>query len=269
MGKHDWVSSTYYFVDLTCGSGIADDQGTLGSPLIFERVCRNRDSLCVAVDRVGKHIKRLKKRLSSRGVPEDCFEFVVGDYRKDALLIRYMIRSHARRIPMANGKYRKPLGLVYCDPSGSLVDFNAIGDVVRGSPMDVLVALSATNIKRVVGALDDRNEHLEDGIVAIPKNCWLVREPYRQHQWTMLLGSKSDLMLSKFSKQGFVNLFSPMGARIFERLNFSKPEGAGLESRREDFLRRTNGVCAFCGNTDYREDGAVLTRWIQSLLYVV
>ncbi len=208
----------YRYIDLTAGQGSTPD-GNLGSPLIFlDRASNPKFRIPFRVDLIERepdNIAKLKGKVDAH--PSACsgngrFFFYANRYQDviPALLLK---------------QDDKELGLAYIDHSGDLPDIDTLAYLSRMRPrMDVLLYLSATNVKR---QFQQTGRKLADFLSATGKQYWLIRKPYSgdNHQWTFLLGSNSDLFKPhKSISRYFYRLDSSEGQAVFEKLNLSQEQ---------------------------------------------
>jgi len=221
--KPEWSRREYHYFDLNAGPGLYlyQDEFIKGSPLLFCEAWRTIAIPCQA------HFFEINDSLRTELIwhlrnfmdhhPEMAFSFL-GDHRK--FLPCYFDEADAQ-------KPRKKFGLVYSDPTGQLPPFNLLARMFKGksySTLDVLIYLSATNIKRQLFAYGCKlNQRLEDLLQAIPKKYWIVREPCGRHQWTFLLGTNWT-NFPIFETLGFHRIDSAIGKSIITKLNYTNEE---------------------------------------------
>ena len=213
--KHSF-DPVYRYIDLTAGKGGTPD-GTKGSPIVFlDKLADPKFDLPYRADLIERehdHIEELQKVVWSHPMCiRESVHFHPGNYEDVVLNLL---------------KSRKPyeLGLVYVDPTGKLPDFKALGFISDMRPkMEILLNLSATNVKR---RYSHTQKFLADFLSETHKQNWLIRKPFRgdSHQWTLLLGSNSDLFKPHKSIQNYFYLLnSPEGQYVFERMNLNQEQ---------------------------------------------
>ena len=119
---------------------------------------------------------------------------------------------------------RKKYGLLYADPSGVAPPFNLLAAFASHyKRIDLLIYLSATNLKRKRAAQNGSTPTLIDELSNIDKDQWIIREPHGQHQWSFLLGS-NWLNYPTYESEGFHRVSSATGQCILHRLNYTENE---------------------------------------------
>lgn len=134
----------------------------------------------------------------------------------------------------AQGTDASRFGYVYVDPNGpsipkTLTEFYAH---VCNQKIDLIINIAATSLKRQGLRLDQEMRQ-----VMACKSKWLVREPYRPHQWTMLVGT-NWVKIKDWSAKGFHLLDSEAGRSVFQRVSKTREE---LESEAEGRIDSERG----------------------------
>ena len=168
--KYPWHVHKYYYMDVTCGSGINPETKENGSPIIFRNSIGILDHQYEAhfIDRESANIEYLKLH--------------VGDNTE-------IVPRIVDNIPNKKWAY----GLLYMDNNGR-PDFELISGVSRKLPrVDILIRCPCTAIKRCKH-IDFKR--LTDYIDMAEKNIWLIRQPVEKDpwQWTFLFGTNYTRM---------------------------------------------------------------------------
>jgi three-Cys-motif partner protein len=205
----------YHYIELTAGQGYSPD-GQKGSPLVFiEKAEEEKFYLPIKADfidcesgNISELIENLKRLKTERNWTKVSWEFHCGNYQDEIKKI-------------LNTKHNN-LGLVFIDPTGSPPDKTTLRHISTYRPkMDVLIYISATNVKRI---LKYTNLRLTDYIQETSKKFWLIRKAQKsdKHKWTFLLGSNTKLSEHKGIK--LFSLESEIGQAILEDLNYTTKE---------------------------------------------
>jgi len=175
---NSWPPQEYWYFDITAGTGTCPETGDPGSPVIFADEAHRQQvrtrSFLFELD--PGNCESLRGCMG--GFPG--WTVVPGDHKETVL-------------PSIPDVGRSRLGLLYCDTSGTYPPFDLLrsfATVKETTRIDLLLYVSATNIKRCYGAYADRGyKRLTEELLTIPKSTWLVREPRGRHQWTFIFGS--------------------------------------------------------------------------------
>ena len=214
LNKHSVYKKKYRYVDLTAGKGHTPD-GLKGSPLVFLEVIEGKYSglpyradfvECETVNYNELQVAIQKETLLQGWVGKD-IHFYQGQYQQQiANLFRQRDASE--------------LGLIFVDHSGDPPDFEALHEITVLRPrMEILIYLSATNIKRLY---QHTHKLLSDHMNVVGKEHWLIRKPFSwdRHEWTFLLGSNSKLF-KDYKTIDFWQIESELAQEYFAKLNLT------------------------------------------------
>ena len=112
-------------------------------------------------------------------------------------------------------------GLVYADPSNA--DLNGFDSIfaafaIKYPRVDLLLNYAAASYKRKVKFKDYKS--LQDRLNPIRKEKWFIREPIKQQQWTMLLGTNFN-GLKPEEKKHWHDVGESVGKRLFLEVNYT------------------------------------------------
>jgi hypothetical protein len=231
--RYRYVSPRAVAIDLNAGPG--DYPNCLGSPLITLEAARKFQlpldlHLCEADQGVAA---RLRETLESFGLlsptQEDGLMLRSQDPR-DAITAWIWPESYQTAWPkivrtILRRQEGRVYGLIYSDENGSEPPFALLREAAeRLERVDLISHVSATNLKRLIGARYRGNEvRLSEQMLRLGKRFWLIREPRRQHQWTFLLGTNWD-NFPEYTKAGFFDSTSARGRNIICWLSYSERE---------------------------------------------
>jgi hypothetical protein len=218
LRRHTWAWNGYLHFDITAGNGGSPDEP--GSPAIFKQVITAAalPYHAIFIEREPCNAETLQSVLSGN----DHVTIECGDHA--GVLPRYI-----QNCPVDFAAH-KIYGSLFVDPTGSEPPWSLLRDFgATYNKIDIVIYLSATNIKRIRKSLDIQQDLL-DSIRQIPKKHWLVREHCGRHQWTFLLGTNwADY--PDWQAGGFYKMKSPAGERIIQELNYTNEERIALARR--------------------------------------
>lgn len=206
-----WCDERYFYFDITAGPGVVN--GEMGSPLIFLAEAKKYGKVS-AVFIEKKRINWQPLFEKANGYKKIQVNPRLGD-NKD-ILPEYFVNEKKRRF-----------GLLYCDPSGNIPDFQLLGDFSRIScytTTDILINCPAVTLKRATGCSKCKyHSTLAEELTKIEKKYWLIREPYGKHQFVFLLGT-NWVNFPSFKKIGMYPIDSKEGEIIFKYVNYTTKE---------------------------------------------
>ncbi len=214
LNKHSIYKKKYRYVDLTAGKGHTPD-GLKGSPLVFlETIEGKYPDLLYRADFVEcntVNYDELKRTIQSEALSQ-------GWSGKD---VHFYQGQYQQQIADLFGQSNSgEFGLVFVDHSGDPPDFQALHEIAVLRPkMEILIYLSATNIKRLY---QHTHKLLSDYMDVVGKKHWLIRKPFSwdRHEWTFLLGSNSSLF-TNYKTIDFWQIESEPAQEYFAKLNLT------------------------------------------------
>jgi len=232
--KNSWIHPVYQYFDMTSGPGVIEmENGGLvkpGSPIIFLQKAYTA-GLCFHARFIEKDYETARRldrnicvqRMAS-GKTEDSSvcQIVCEDFL--TALPRLTILAHHALQPQ-----EKYIGLIYCDTNGTVPPFALIRNAVRQRTfysVDVLLYLSATNLKRVRRSVTDRAvADLQTELALLGKRKLFVRKPRGAHQWIFVLATNWE-NCPEFTTMGFRDVQTEEGQRVLSEVCFTYEERA-------------------------------------------
>lgn len=182
-----WASQCFQLIDFNAGPGRTAEYGD-GSPMIALREAQaqgfhDRRLSALFVDQNSEVIEALRDNLA----PFQNERWDLQFKNQDNSCLTDEILDWLRN----NAEGKSALGLVYTDPNGyNDAPLESMIEICRqNTRLDVLVHISATSVKRQVGARATEGIAvfgLADFIERIDKSKVFVREPYGKAQWSFL-----------------------------------------------------------------------------------
>jgi len=234
----------FIYIDAYAGCGVNGNDGTPGSPVVFERVADqvgNIDFDAYAVELREDNAAKLRGAVSRRT------QVVCGDCSD-------LVPSIVQNIERGS---RWSYGIFYADPN-YIPKRSAIEAVAQSLPrVDILLRLPAAALKR-------NGESIAD-ICSISTNSklkanWLIREPLSsdKFQWVFMFGTNFSGQQAWTSKR-FYPVNAPKGEAILHRMCTSaKQEQVATQLNFLDHpinvaRQRSSGVCERCGSASASE----------------
>lgn len=212
-----WWNWRYHFIDLTAGPG--DCRGLLtkqGEPMPYEGPGSPLIFLEEAYSEGTKYDATFFEQCSDTAC---ALQEATAGY-PSVSVVNEDFRVGLGRIARC-GEGLSKYGLMYYDPSGTVPQVEEIRSVLGLAPwstVDLLMNISATTIKRVRGAFQDKPTRAFSEIIdRIGKRHWIIRETPGRWQFALVLGS--NIRLNGFRRKGFYDLRSQEGEAIIERLD--------------------------------------------------
>lgn len=236
--KQRWDDKKYIYIDATAGSGW--NAGNKGSPIQFWDAVNSFKSplhfkiKAFFIEQNENILNNLRDNISPRCQRNSVF--IHGDYSN---CISSVLKNEGSNF-----------GILCIDPNG-IIEFDPLKEIINTTRylkvMEVILYLSATSIKRVRSVHYTINELAAD-IKTIKKNKWFVSDYWGANQWAFFIGTNSKSFVPHSNGTRFHDISSPMGERIFHRLNFTKkeyrsnlPGQRNLDEILDDFKKRLRG----------------------------
>lgn len=209
----------YLYIDLHGGKGI-DEDGARGSPLVFYDAISN-SNMPYRAEVYEKDLVSFESLFDACS-PLPNFRLHNEDHHE-----------HIKRLPKNSDK--RQFGVVYCDPTDINIPVELLQTIVDVYPkMEIIINISATNIKRVRGwarkrDIDETELTWLDNILYSLKPMWIIRKPYKAFQWTILMGT-SWPKLPAWRSKNFEKITTPIGRAWFDKVVYSISEAQGMET---------------------------------------
>jgi len=223
--KYSYLDPYYYYIDATAGPGKIG--GEEGSPLVFIDSARDiqLDYHAYFIEKVADNCLSLMKAISNTHHGNICicnqqYEYV---------------------LPQICQEYNdKQFGVLYIDNTNCMADLETLKTVVPLRPkIDILMYLSATNIKRTPG------ETLDDYIEALGKEHWLIRKSYYgdKHYFTFLFGYNGPKsLLDKYQTIGLYHIKNDIGRGIYDKMRWTNAERKERLQKTFPFIEHTKNI---------------------------
>ena len=201
LGRQRWMVPFYVYGDLNAGPG--DYSPAYGFPLFGSPVIALTVAKAIGLplqaafyEQDATTIIALRRALLNSGMwadpqrpdlffrtPEQAALIYEGDYHTNALTALEHFQEHHNP--------KSIYGLLYSDENGNCPPFALLGDYAKVLPrLDVLIHVAATPIKRqFYSPVHPLMKRLDELMAMVPKDYWMIREPYGRHQWTFLIGT--------------------------------------------------------------------------------
>jgi len=227
------VSPRAIAIDLNAGPG--DYPNCLGSPLIALDAARKFQlppdlHLCEENQGVAARLREMLEIFGLLSPTQENGLILRSQDPRDAITVWIWPHSYQTAWPKIVRTIQRRqeglvYGLIYSDENGSEPPFALLREAAeRLQRVDLIIHVSATNLKRLIGARYRSDEvRLSEQMLRLGKRFWLIREPRRQHQWTFLLGTNWD-NFPEYTMAGFFDSASPRGRHIIRQLSYSERE---------------------------------------------
>lgn len=209
--QSSWASQVYYYFDMFGGPGLIRDNGLIieGSPVIFSKI-----------------IREFPLRYTANIIEQDEATYT----QLKATIQNQFIKLHCGNSKDLYGQFlvSKPnqYGLLYLDPDMSEDGFDLSFEIARDFSiyyprLEILLYISANNIKRIAGAKD--TPCLIDRLEPIKKKHWIIRTLKSKFQYTFLVGTNFETPFD-WKSRGFYSIRSSQGRHILDKANYTKEQ---------------------------------------------
>lgn len=211
INKNSWASQFYQYFDMFGGPGLIRDNGKTieGSPVIFSKVIREFPILYRAniVEQDLITFDQLKTAVQDPHVKLHC-----GNSRE--VYKRFLVSSP------------KQFGLLYLDPDMGEKGFDLSFEIARDFSLyypylDILLYISANNIKRIAGAKGTLS--LAERLEPIKKKHQVIRTLKDKFQFTFLILTDYKEPFT-WANRGFYDVKSSQGQHILDKANYTKDQ---------------------------------------------
>ena len=237
INRHSWASQFYQYFDMFGGPGLILDNGKTieGSPVIFSKVIREFPILYRAniVEQDKAIFAQLKATVQN--------QHIKLHYGNSGEIYKSLLISNS-----------KQFGLLYLDPDMSEDGFDLSFKIARDFALcyprlDILLYVSANNIKRIAGAKD--TPCLVDRLRPIQKTDWVIRTLRDKFQYTFLIGTNYSKPFT-WGSRGFFDARSPQGQAILERANYTDKQ---IKKKHQPPLPHLTGLMQSTSDIPYLE----------------
>jgi hypothetical protein len=205
-----WANKEYHYFDMFGGPGLfTDDLGIYyGSPVIFQNVA-TKNGVDFAADVFERDLIFHDELSQNITTPK------IRIHRKDSANYRGLLKRDGTQF-----------GLLYCDPDmsekGFDLSFEIAASFAKHYPkIDILIYISATNIKRIINSKG--GPMLRQRLFSIKKEEWIIRSLRDRHQYTFLLGTNYGSPF-EWAKRNFFNTNSVKGKEILDKANYTNDQ---------------------------------------------
>lgn len=219
------LDPVFHIFDLHAGEGLyqgVDGATITGSPLIGLEVVRSMGLAYQAVF-IDEHLENTQNLAKCIGY-DPCATVIHGD-NVDAMQ-HYCVPGVPKH------------GYVYVDPNKIEIPTALLNQIFSCSSfrrIELIINIAAANVKRVANSTHSSywGQTLDKSLEKIRphKKTWIIREPHGNQQWTFIVGS-NWVDFPVWSKKGFVDLKTPKGVAIWEKLVHTRDQLSEIEINR-------------------------------------